>query len=224
MAKTKTVNWKRAHDDDEPLEAVSDMGLQDDAGPIWVNGFSEAAARSFSSRVLRQSQQDPTAPIVIYIDSGGGDVYALLAMLSTLDAVPNQIITIAMGKAMSAGAMLLAYGDLRFASPHASIMIHEITAGAHGHIDDFSTQHANIFKLNEYVMKMLAETCKIKGGYVALKKTLAKARDLYMTAEEAKAFGLVDRVDVPTVARDVSSRYVLTSPNNPAEPKNAKSK
>jgi ATP-dependent Clp protease protease subunit len=205
------------HDDDNEERDMSersgshDTEMPDADGPIWVNKFSEEAARAFTKQLQYQSKRDPNAPIVVYIDSPGGDVYALLTMLSAIDSVPNKIVTVALGKAMSAGAMLLAYGDLRYASPHASLMIHEISAGTVGHIDDINVQHKNIADLNEYIMKLFAKSCKIKGGYASLKKTLAKVRDLYLSPREAVKFGLVDRIGVPMLVRGIGVEYILTS-------------
>lgn len=195
---------------EEQLEAVS-VGPIDPDGPIWVNKFTEDTARLFTQLVQHQSQKDPSSPIVIYIDSGGGDAYSMLTMLSALESVPNQIVTVALGKAMSAGAILLAHGDIRYASPHTSIMIHEVTAGAMGHIDDLKIQHDNITALNEKVMKGLAKKCKIKGGLPTLKKMLAKSRDLYLTAEEALKFGIVDHIGVPMLHKSVNIQYMLSS-------------
>lgn len=201
------------HDhDEESLEAVSGRGeIMDQDGPIWVNDFTENNARAFVKQLEYQSAQGPDCPIIIYIDSKGGEVYALLTMIAAMEQVPNQLVTVALGKAMSAGAILLAHGDIRYASEHAAIMIHEVSAGTVGHIDDLNVQHTNISQLNEKIMKMLAKTCKIKGGAPALKKTLAKARDLYLTADEAVKFGIVDHIGIPSIQRTISIQYSLTS-------------
>jgi ATP-dependent protease ClpP protease subunit len=132
-----------------------------------------------------------------------------------MESIPNQIITCAFSKAMSAGAMLLAYGDTRFASEHSTLMIHEISAGAVGHIDDINIQHSNITKLNEKLMKLLVKKCKFKGGIQALKKMLANSRDLYLDPEEAIKFGLIDHIGVPTLQKNLSIQYTLSS--NPRE-------
>lgn len=199
------------HDEDEDTdEAVSGLELHDAEGPIWVNKFSEDAARQFVKQLQHQSRRDPLGPIVVYIDSFGGDAYALLTMIAAMDQVPNQIITCALSKAMSAGAMLLACGDLRFASKHATLMVHEVSAGTVGHIDDMNTQHINITKLNEKLMNILAEKCKIKGGIAALKKQLANQRDLYLDPEEAVKFGLIDHIGIPMLGKSLSVEYTLS--------------
>lgn len=211
----KQAKKKQDHDHDEDGEAVSGEGrmpeIMDEHGPIWVNKFSEDSARAFVKQLHFQSQRDPTVPILIYIDSNGGDAYALLTMIAAIEQVPNEIVTCALSKAMSAGAMLLACGDIRFASEHSTIMIHEISAGTGGHIDDINTQHTAITKLNEKLMKILVKKSKFKGGAVALKKLLASSRDLYLEAEEAKEHGFVDHIGIPMLHKNISVQYALSS-------------
>jgi ATP-dependent Clp protease protease subunit len=205
---------KQGHEHDEDdSEAVSVQipEMVDENGPIWVNKFTEDSARAFVKQLHHQSRQDPNGPIVIYIDSFGGDAYALLTMIAAVEQVPNQIITCALSKAMSAGAMLLACGDLRYASEHATIMIHEISAGTVGHIDDINIQHTNLTKLNEKLIKLLVKKTKFKGGVTALKKMLTSARDLYLTPEEAVGLGIIDQIGIPMLHRNLSVQYVLSS-------------
>jgi ATP-dependent Clp protease protease subunit len=210
---------KLDHDDDDGddgSEAVSAMvvgqvpEIMDQDGPIWVNKFSEDSARAFVKQLHYQSRQDPRTPIVIYIDSNGGDAYALLTMIAAMEQVPNQIVTCALSKAMSAGAMLLACGDIRFATEHSTIMIHEISAGAIGHIDDINVQHTTFIKLNDKLMKLLVKKLKIKGGLAVLKKMLAGSRDLYLDAVEAKALGCVDHIGMPMLHKNVTLQYALS--------------
>ena len=210
---------KLDHDDDDGddgSEAVSAMvvgqvpEIMDQDGPIWVNKFTEDSARAFVKQLHYQSRQDPRTPIIVYIDSNGGDAYALLTMIAAMEQVPNQIVTCALSKAMSAGAMLLACGDIRFATEHSTIMIHEISAGAIGHIDDINVQHTTFIKLNDKLMKLLVKKLKIKGGLAVLKKMLAGSRDLYLDAVEAKALGCVDHIGMPMLHKNVTLQYALS--------------
>lgn len=213
------------HDEEGDSEAVSGPEIEDENGPIWVNKFSEDSARAFVKQLQHRSRQDPGSPIVVYIDSFGGDAYALLTMISAMEQVPNKIITCALSKAMSAGAMLLACGDVRYASEHSTLMIHEISAGTIGHIDDINIQHTNLTKLNEKLMKLLVKKCEFKGGVAALKKLLANSRDLYLDPEEAVKFGLITHIGVPMLYRNLSVQYLLSSnPRRAAEVKVAASK
>lgn len=201
---------RRQHDSPERQEAMFPMNeVSDFDGPIWVNKFTEDSARGFVKQLQYQSEQDSSSPIVINIDSYGGDVYALFTMIAAMEAIPNQIITVAYGKAMSAGAVLLSCGHIRYAAPYSTIMIHEVSGGAGGHIADINIQHDQIVQLNEKILSILAEKTKIKGGTAALKKMMEKDRDLYFTPEEAAKFGVVDRVGVPIIQRRVSVDFNL---------------
>ncbi len=227
MTHHKRIFNKDDHEHDEDGEAVSAnlFEIPDTDGPIWVNKFTEDSARAFVKQLQYQSRQDPTGPIVVYIDSFGGDAYALLTMLSAMESISNQIITCSMSKAMSAGAMLLACGDIRYSSAHSTIMIHEISAGAIGHIDDINVQHTNITKLNEKLMKLLVKKCKIKGGVPTLKKQLANSRDLYLNPDEAIKFGLIDHIGVPMLYKNYSVEYIVSSdPRGNNDPRKIKNK
>lgn len=205
-------NKQHEHDEDDS-EAVSPSihEMPDEDGPIWVNKFTEDSARAFVKQLQYQSRNDPSSPIVIYIDSFGGEAYALLTMIAALESVPNQIITCALSKAMSAGAHLLACGHVRFASEHSTIMIHEMSAGAAGHINDINDQYTNLTKLNEKLTKLLVKNTKIPGGERALKKMYAASRDLYLSPEEAIKIGLIDKIGVPMLYKSVSLQYVVSS-------------
>jgi ATP-dependent Clp protease protease subunit len=211
----RLVKGTQRRNDEDESEAVSQppppTEIFDENGPIWVNKFSEDAARAFVKQLHYQSRRDATAPILIYIDSNGGDAYALLTMIAAIEQVPNEIITVAMSKAMSAGAMLLACGDVRFASEHATIMLHEISAGAVGHIDDINVQHASIVKLNEKLMKLIVKKIKFKDGAAAFKKLLSGPRDLYLDADEAKKLGFIDHIGIPMLYKNVAVQHILSS-------------
>lgn len=224
----RSVKGSRRNNDEDESEAVSHPPIMneilDENGPIWVNKFTEDSARAFVKQLHYQSRRDSTAPILIYIDSNGGEAYALLTMIAAIEQVPNEIITVALSKAMSAGAVLLSCGDVRFASEHATIMLHEISAGAVGHIDDMHVQHASITKLNEKLMKLVMKKIKFKGGAAAFKKLLSGPRDLYLDADEAKKLGFVDHIGIPMLYKNVAVQHVLSSnprkePNEPAAKK-----
>ena len=207
-----TTRKQHDHDhDDEEAPSGRMPELMDEHGPIWVNKFTEDSARAFVKQLQFQSRQDQASPIIIYIDSNGGEAYALLTMIAAMESVPNQIITCALSKAMSAGVMLLACGDIRYACEHATLMVHEVSAGTGGHIDDIQTQHVNITKLNDKLLKLFVKKCNFKGGVVALKKMLSGQRDLYLTAEEGQKLGVVHHIGIPTLYKNLSVEYTLSS-------------
>lgn len=167
---------------------------------LWVTEFEEEKAREFNEKVLKQSVKNPKKPLIIYIDSYGGAVDALSAMVTTLETVPNKIITVCMGKAMSCGSILLSMGDERYVAPHGRVMIHEVSGFSWGNINDMKNRVAEINRLNEYWMGVLAENCGMSLEQL-LKKFTNKKRDIFFNAERAVAFGLADKVGVPRLKK-----------------------
>lgn len=173
---------------------------------IWVNQFDEDSALDFRESVLEASRGDPMKPIIIHIDSYGGSVDALSTMIETMDEVSNPFITVAVGKAMSCGAILLSHGDVRLCGKHSRIMIHEVSGGSKGDVHDVGADAEEMKRLNKHFMGLLAKNCKIKGGYETFRKMIKDqdGRDNYMTAEQAVKFGIVDAIGLPRVDRIVT--------------------
>jgi ATP-dependent Clp endopeptidase proteolytic subunit ClpP len=169
-----------------------------DSGDIVVNKFTEESVEKFRKKVHRLSA-DPNMPIVIYIDSYGGNVDALNSMLSIMKSVNNVFVTVCQGKAMSAGAALLAAGDIRFSDADSRIMIHEASGGVVGSVDDVKTDAKEFDRLNLQLMTMIANQCG--KTYDQLKSIIRdnEGRDLYLTAEQAKNIGLIDFIGLPQV-------------------------
>ncbi len=166
---------------------------------IWVSEFDSDSARDFCASIFKASEEDEGKPIFVYINSGGGDVSGLLAMLTAMDSVPNKIVTIAMGYAMSAGALLLAHGAIRCVSPHARVMVHKIQAGAFGSMDDILNETEELVRLNSYVLGILAKDCK--RPLTEIEEALSgNKREIYLSADGAVKFGLADMVGIPKLA------------------------
>lgn len=167
---------------------------------IVVNEFSERSALDFRNKVMRIAKLDPQRPITVYIDSYGGSVHALASMISVIEEVPNTFIMVAVGKAMSCGAILLAAGDYRFADKHSMMLIHEISAGSMGDVNDIKNSTENIIKMNEYWLDYLAKKCG-KSGFQDIKDIIRNqdGRDINLNPMQAKEFGLVDYVGSPVI-------------------------
>lgn len=180
------------------MQNVMPEGINsDENNPIWVTEFDAKAAQEFANALFKRSEQDPTKPIVVFINSPGGEVSGLFTMLAAIDSVPNKILTVAMGYAMSAGAALLAHGAGRFASPYAQIMIHKIQGGAIGGLDEIQNEADYMTRLNDQMFAVLA---KDTGKSVAdLIETVKVKREVYFNAKEAKEFGIVDAIGIPTI-------------------------
>lgn len=174
-----------------------------DSDEIVVNEFTEESAQDFRDKLILASKIDPREPIIVHIDSYGGSVDALAKMIETIDEVPNPIITVVIGKAMSCAAILLSHGDMRFCGKHSRIMVHEVSGGTGGDVHDVNADAIEMKRLNKHFMHLLAKNCNIKGGYDALRKMIKDqdGRDKYMNAEESKQFGIVDGIGMPRVTK-----------------------
>lgn len=168
---------------------------------IWVTEFTTEAAIDFTNKVKNFSQKNPNKPIIVNINSYGGAVDALSAMVSAMDSVPNAFITYASGSAMSCGAILLSHGDMRFCDPHARVMVHRVSAATWGDSDDMKNDVAEIERMNRYWLGFLAINCNMAGGYDELESLMKSkdGRDRYLTAEEALEMGIIDVVGRPKV-------------------------
>jgi len=172
---------------------------------IWVTEFTELAVRDFTEEIFFRFKENPYRPLMINIDSGGGSVYGVLGMLDALDALRRlapeefKVITSTTTKAMSAGALLLSHGDIRFASQNATLMVHKVVSspGWDLPMDDLRNSVNEIERLNKKVLTILRKNCKIKKSVAALDKQLAQ--DYFMDADQAVEFGLIDGVGLPVV-------------------------
>ena len=144
------------------------------------------------AQLLFLQMSDPKKDIHLYINSPGGSVTAGLAIYDTIQYLTCDVNTYCIGQAASMGAVLLAAGTKgkRFALPNARIMIHQPWGGVQGAATDISIQAQEILRLKDRINEILGQHC----GKSA--ETLAKDtdRDRFMSAEEAKTYGLVDQV------------------------------
>lgn len=169
---------------------------------IVVNQFNEHSLRRFRQEFNNlESSSQPFIPIIV--DSFGGDVYSLTGMVDLIASSTKQIATICDSKAMSAGATLLSCGSpgLRFASKHATIMVHEVMShGPSIKVSDVTidTNHAN--HLNRQLFAILDKNSKKKAGYFYKLLGKNKNSNLYFSAEEAKKHGIIDNVAMPRLA------------------------
>ena len=171
---------------------------------IMVNKFNEESARKFREQVLAKASLDPSMPITVYIDSYGGYVDSLNSMLATMRQIPNQFVTVCMGKAMSCGAVLLAAGDFRFIDEGARAMIHQSSSGVIGPTETQQNDVNENKRLNKQMMGIILERCgkSMTDFKEAISKSLHQdddARNLYLDAQESLDFGLVDFIGMPLI-------------------------
>ena len=144
------------------------------------------------AQLLFLQSEDANKEISIYINSPGGSVTAGLAIYDTIQFIKPNVATYCVGQAASMGALLLTAGHKgkRFALPHARIMIHQPWGGAQGAASDISIQAREILRLREKLNDILVKHT----GQPVDKIEKDTDRDYFMSAEEAKAYGLVDEV------------------------------
>jgi len=172
---------------------------------IRVNSFSEKSAMEFATKIaLAHSTGQKVIPVVI--DSYGGQVYGLMSMIASIRASELPIATIVEGKAMSCGAVLLSFGEegLRFADPDATVMIHDVSSGGHGKIEELKADVKEAERLDEKIFTMMARNCGKKDDYFKKKVFNKKHADWFMDAQEAKKHGLVNHLRVPKLNIKVS--------------------
>ncbi len=146
------------------------------------------------AQLLFLQMEDINKDINVYINTPGGNVTSGLAIYDTLQFVKCGVATYCVGQASSMGALLLACGrkGKRYALPHARIMIHQPWGGAQGAAADISIQAKEILRLRETLEEVLAKHT----GQPLAKIKQDSDRDYFMSAEEAKAYGLIDEVIV----------------------------
>jgi ATP-dependent Clp protease protease subunit len=158
-------------------------------------GIDDNVANSVVSQLLFLQAQDPEKDIYLYINSPGGSVTAGMAIYDTIQHIKPDVQTICLGMAASMGSFLLAAGakGKRFALPNAEVMIHQPLGGAQGQATEIEIAAKHILRTREKLNKILAE----RTGQSLEKIEQDTDRDFFMSAEEAKEYGLIDEVMEP---------------------------
>lgn len=172
---------------------------------ILVNKFSEESAKEFRDN-FALAEQTSQSVIPIVIDSYGGQVYALMSMIETIKASKKTVATIVSGKAMSCGALLFSMGHegYRYMGPLATLMIHDVSSGSFGKIEEIKADAKEGDRLNQLVYKMMAENCGKNESYF-LDIVHAKSHaDWYLDLKEAKEHNLANKGYLPKFKVNVS--------------------
>lgn len=180
----KSQNGERAYDIYSRLLKENIIFL---AGPI-----DDETANIIIAQLLFLQSEDPKKDIKLYINSPGGMVSAGMAIIDTMNHIKNDVSTVCVGMAASMGAVILASGakGKRYSLPNSEIMIHQPLGGAQGQATDIQITAKQILKLKEKLNKMMAE--RTGKSFAEIEKDAD--RDYYMSAEEAKKYGIVDKV------------------------------
>ena len=156
------------------------------------SGIDDLVANLVIAQMLFLQMEEPNKDINVYINSPGGTVTAGLAIYDTMQFLKPDVATYCIGQAASMGAVLLAAGTKgkRYSLPHARIMIHQPWGGAQGAASDISIQAKEILRLKDKLNEILAQHTGQK-----LEKVQGETdRDFFMSADEAKEYGIVDEV------------------------------
>lgn len=160
---------------------------------IMLSGeINDAVASTVVAQLLFLEAEDPKKDIYLYINSPGGVITSGMSIFDTMNYIRCDVTTICIGQAASMGAFLLSSGvkGKRYSLPHSRIMIHQPLGGAQGQATDIAIQAEEILKIRDILNSLIA---KQTGKSV---KTIAKdvERDNFMSAKDAKAYGLIDEV------------------------------
>lgn len=153
---------------------------------------NDVVANSIIAQMLFLDAEDPTKDISLYINSPGGSITAGMAIYDTMQFIKSDVSTICVGLAASMGAFLLNAGapGKRYALPNSEIMIHQPLGGAEGQATDIEIRARRILKMRDTLNKILAE----RTGQPLERIEKDTDRDYFMSAAEAKEYGLVDKV------------------------------
>ena len=178
---------------------IKELELRKSPVIVRVNKFDEESSKKFASEVA-QAHNTGQKVIPIVIDSYGGQVYSLMTMIAAIKDAELPIATIVEGKAMSCGAVLLTFGDegMRFADPNATVMIHDVSSGGWGKIEELKADVKEAERLDEKIYTMMARNCGKKDDYFKKKVFNKKHADWFMCADEAKKHGIVNHLRLPT--------------------------
>jgi len=158
--------------------------------------INDQVANVIVAQLLFLDREDPEKDIQLYINSPGGQIYAGMAIYDTMQLIRAPISTIAVGVTASFGTLLLAAGTKgkRYALPHATIHMHQPLGGAQGQATEIEIQAREILRLREELNRIMA----LHTGQPVERIAEDTERDRYMTAEQAREYGLLDEVLYPS--------------------------
>ncbi len=154
--------------------------------------IDDALANTVIAQLLFLDSQDSGKDIQLYINSPGGSVTSGLAIYDTIQYLKSDVSTMCVGIAASMGAVLLASGEKgkRFALPNSEVMIHQVMGGVEGQATDIEITAKHILKTKDKINKILVEHT----GQQYKKVEKDADRDYYMSAQEAKTYGIIDKI------------------------------
>lgn len=187
---------------------LSEVELRHEPVVIRVNKFDEEAAKKFEHAMsAAQSTGQPLIPVVI--DSYGGAVYSLMSMIANIRSSRVPVATIVEGKAMSCGALLFSFGapGYRYMDRSATIMIHDVSSGAYGKIEEIKADAKEGDRLNQLLYRQMAANCGKEPEFFLKQIHDRSHADWYLDAEEAQSIGLASHLRVPELKVKIAVEY-----------------
>ena len=160
---------------------------------IFLGGpIDDSVANTIIAQLLFLENEDPKKDIHLYINSPGGSVSAGLAIYDTMQLVKPDVSTVCVGMAASMGAVLLSAGEKgkRVALPHSKIMLHQVMGGAEGQASDIEITAREMLRTKKQLNEILANHTKQSISKIEKDSD----RDFFMNSEEAKKYGLIDKI------------------------------
>lgn len=177
---------------------------------IYVTSFNKDSLKDFT-REFNEAEQRDQEIIPILINSPGGQVDILLAMISIIENSKKIVATVTESLAASCAAVLVSCGTpgFRYASPLSYIMVHQASGWADGKISEMETSLGFGKALNESIFKILDNKCGQKSGFWKKKLKEIDNAELFLDAKESLKLGLIDKIGIPNLVVDVKAKYRL---------------
>lgn len=175
---------------------------------IRVSLFDEESALAFVEDIQRAQTTGQTI-IPIFIDSFGGDAYALQTMMGAIKASKVPVATIVTGKAMSSAAILFSCGSVRYMCPEATIMIHDLSHHSGGKVLDVKAESAHCMRMNTKIYAIMSNNCGKPENFFQEKIHEKGHSDWYLDAQEAKEIGLATHLRVPLLTCTLQATWSL---------------
>lgn len=187
---------------------LSEVKLRHEPVVIRVNKFDEEEAQKFSN-AMSAAQWTGQTMVPVVIDSYGGQVYSLMSMIANIKASKIPVATIVEGKAMSCGALLFSFGapGYRFIDRYATVMIHDVSSGARGKIEEIKADAKEGDRLNQLLYREMAANCGKDQEYFLKQIHDRSHADWYLTAEEARDIGLANHIRIPELKVKIDVEY-----------------
>ncbi len=194
---------------------VKELELRHQPVIIRVNKFNEDAATEFAIKIA-MAHNTGQSVIPVVIDSYGGEVYSLMSMITAIRNSEIPVATIVEGKAMSCGVILFSCGHegLRFCTPEATLMIHDVSSGAFGKNEEIQASARETDRLNKMIYTILADNCKKPRDYFTKEVKRRGRADWYVTPNKAVKMGIADVVGTPKLHIDVNVDISLAIPDD----------